>query len=412
MNSSLVTEIENFVFDHYRDKAPAENVYHNLAHVRNVVELVVEFGKSENLGEKDLEVLMIAAWFHDIGHMETWTGHENISANFAKDYLTKKNYPSEQIDQIAKCIKATKIPHEPESHLEEIICDADIAHIGSKDFFDKSDLLKLEIEKREIEKISDTEWLKKNIDFLNKNKFFTKYAKIKFDERKNSNLIKLQKKHKKKLEKKNQEKAKDEKLAVEKEKLANKAIDSKKSDRGIETMFRNVIRTHVSFSSMADNKANIMISVNTLLLGAVFTILVRKLDTNPHLIIPTVVLTLVSLVTLIMAVRVTRPSISVGLFTKEDIKNKNTNLLFFGNFYKMNLKDFTWGMNEMMEDKDFLYGSMIKDFYYLGQVLGKKFKLLRISYTIFMYGITLSAILFGLFVWLYPSPTDLNNLID
>ena len=81
-------------------------------------------------------------------------------------------------------------------------------------------------------------------------------------------------------------------------------------------MFRNVMRTHVSFSSMADSKANIMISVNTLLFGAVFTILARKLDTNPHLIIPTIVLTIVSLVTLIMAVRVTRPSISSGLFTE------------------------------------------------------------------------------------------------
>jgi predicted metal-dependent HD superfamily phosphohydrolase len=412
MNNSLATEIENYIFEYYRENAPSENVYHNLAHVKYVAELVVEFGKSSNLSNEDIEILKIAAWFHDIGHMETWSGHEDISANFAKDYLTKKEYPSTQIDKIVGCIIATQIPHEPKNHLEEIICDADIAHIGSKNFFDQSDLLKLEIEKREAKKISDIYWLKKNIDFLTENQFFTKYAKLKFDERKNSNLIKLQKKYNKKLDKKNQEKAKDEKLAVEKEKLANKAIDSKKSDRGIETMFRNVIRTHVSFSSMADNKANIMISVNTLLLGAVFTILARKLDTNPHLIIPTIVLTIVSLVTLIMAVRVTRPSISAGLFTKDDIKNKNTNLLFFGNFYKMNLKDFTWGMNEMMEDKDFLYGSMIKDFYYLGQVLGQKYKLLRISYTIFMYGITLASILFAIFVWLNPNPTDLNNIID
>ena len=62
-------------------------------------------------------------------------------------------------------------------------------------------------------------------------------------------------------------------------------------------------------------------------------------------------------------------------FTKDDIMNKDTNLLFFGNFYKMNLKDFTWGMEEMMNNRDFLYGSMIKDFYFLGQVLGRKYKL-------------------------------------
>ena len=163
---------------------------------------------------------------------------------------------------------------------------------------------------------------------------------------------------------------------------------------------------------MADSKANIMISVNTILLGAVFTILARKLDSNPHLIIPTIVLTMVSLVTLILAVRVTRPSVSSGIFTKEDIQNKDANLLFFGNFFKMNLKDFSWGMMEMMNDRDFLYGSMIKDFYFLGQVLGRKYKLLRLCYTIFMYGITLAALLFAYYIWMNPNMTDLNNLIE
>lgn len=412
MDSTFLKEIENFVFDYYKKNAPAENVYHNLAHVLNVVKLVKEIGKNSDVSDDDLEILIIAAWFHDIGHMSTWKGHEEVSANFAEEYLIPKNYHEEKIKKIKGCILATQIPHEPKNLLEEIICDADISHIGSDNFFDQSDLLKLEIDKRENKKYSESDWLQKNIDFLSKNKFFTKYAKLKFDKKKNANLLKLQKKIKKKLEKKSKKKITDEKLAVEKEKLANKSANSKKADRGVETMFRNVMRTHVSFSSMADSKANIMISVNTLLLGAVFTILVRKLDTNPQLIFPTIILTLVSLVSLILAVRVTRPSISSGLFSKEEIKKKNANLLFFGNFYKMNLDDFTWGMKEMMEDKNFLYESMIKDFYYLGQVLGQKYKLLRLCYTIFMYGITISAILFALFVWLYPQQSDLNNLIN
>lgn len=412
MSQNLLSEIENHIFDYYKEKSPSTNVYHSLTHVKKVVQLVEEIGINSGLGKEDIEILKISAWFHDIGHLEVWEGHEKKSAKYAKEYLGKINFQADNIEKVTGCICATKIPHEPNNLLEEIICDADISHMGSTDFFDQSDLLKIEIEKRFGEKISDFKWIKKNIEFLTQNGFFTKYAKNKFDEVKNSNLLKLQKKHKKKIEKKNIAKAKNDKLALEKDKLAKKAIDAKKSDRGIETMFRNVIRTHVSFSSMADSKANIMISVNTLLLGAIFTILARKLDTNEYLIIPTVVLTLVSLITLILAVRVTRPTISSGLFTKEDIKNKNTNLLFFGNFYKMNLKDFTWGMNEMMEDKDFLYGSMIKDIYYLGQVLGEKYKLLRLSYTIFMYGITLSAILFGLYVWLYPSAAELGSIIE
>ena len=400
MKDNILNQIENYIFEYFKNNAPAENNYHNISHVQFVVDMVKEIGTHTGISDDDLEILQIAAWFHDLGHIKTWEGHEEVSAKLAEEYLNNINYPQDSIKKVVGCILATKIPHNPHNQLEEIICDADIAHIGSKSFFDLSDLLKLEIENRKNKKISDSEWLDKNIEFITKSKFFTKYAKQTFEDRKNLNILKLQKRYKKKIKKKNITKTKNEKLDVEKKKLAQKSATSKKADRGIETMFRNVMRTHVSFSAMADNKANIMISVNTLLIGAVFTILAGKLDTNPHLIVPTIVLTIVSLVTLVIAVRVTRPTISSGLFSESDIKEKKANLLFFGNFYKMNLKDFTWGMEEMMEDKDFLYGSMIKDFYFLGQVLGKKYKLLRLCYTIFMYGITLAALLFGLFIWL------------
>jgi CRISPR/Cas system-associated endonuclease Cas3-HD len=412
MKNDLLRGIEDYIFNYYKDNGPAENVYHNLFHVRNVVGLVKEIGKYQNIDKSDLEIVKIAAWFHDIGHIDCWDDHEEISADHATGYLQKIEYPKEKIDKVYSCILATKIPHQPKDLWEEIICDADIAHIGLDSFGDQSELLKLEIEKRVGKKLTDFKWLEKNIEFLSKNKFFTKYGKDKLDGKKNENLIKLKRQHQKKLEKKKDKAEKKERFVFEKEKLASKSIDSKKSDRGIETMFRNVIRTHVSFSSMADSKANIMISVNTILLGAIFTILARKLDTNPHLVIPTIMLTFVSLTTLILAVSVTRPSVSSGLFTKDDIKNKLTNLLFFGNFYKMKLDDFAWGMNEMMEDKEFLYDSMIKDFYYLGQVLGRKYKILRVCYTVFMIGITLAVLLFVYFIWTTPTNVELHDLIE
>ncbi len=109
---------------------------------------------------------------------------------------------------------------------------------------------------------------------------------------------------------------------------------------------------------------------------------------------------------------VTRPKITSGTFTHEDIKEKRVNLLFFGNFFKMNLKDFEWGMNEMMNDKDFLYGSMTKDFYYLGQVVGQKYRYLRICYNIFMYGIILSVIAFAVAVIFFPGGTNLGPLVE
>ncbi|MDB5020794.1 MAG: Phosphohydrolase, partial [Pedobacter sp.] len=90
----------------------------------------------------------------------------------------------------------------------------------------------------------------------------------------------------------------------------------------------------------------------------------------------------------------TRPFIPAGTFTLQDIENKRTNLLFFGNFYRMGLAEYDAGIQKMMEDSDFLYGSLIRDIYGQGVVLGRKYRLLRIAYNVFMYGIVASVIAF------------------
>ena len=86
----------------------------------------------------------------------------------------------------------------------------------------------------------------------------------------------------------------------------------------------------------------------------------------------------------------------VATFTPEDIKQKKTNLLFFGNFHKATYEQYNAAMREMMLDTDYLYGSLIKDIYYLGTVLGRKYKLIRLAYNIFMIGIVVSVLAFGI----------------
>jgi len=53
----------------------------------------------------------------------------------------------------------------------------------------------------------------------------------------------------------------------------------------------------------------------------------------------------------------------------------------------------------MLNDKEYLYSSLVKDIYYLGVVLGRKYRFLRISYTIFMYGLIISVVAFGVALW-------------
>jgi hypothetical protein len=157
-------------------------------------------------------------------------------------------------------------------------------------------------------------------------------------------------------------------------------------------------------SEMADNKANILITINSIILSVVVSVLVRKLEENPQLMIPTIMLVIVCLTTTVFAILATRPNVTSGRFTRDDIKNKRTNLLFFGNFHNMKVDDYEWSMKEMMKDSDYLYGSMIKDIYFLGKVLGRKYRRLRVAYNIFMFGFVLSILSFVLTFMMSPKP--------
>ncbi len=105
---------------------------------------------------------------------------------------------------------------------------------------------------------------------------------------------------------------------------------------------------------------------------------------------------LFTVTSIILSVLATRPNVTSGKFTKADVDNKKVNLLFFGNFHKMSLDEFQWAMNEMIGDKDYIYSSMTKDLYFLGLVLQRKYKILRWTYNIFMTGIIVSVIAFGI----------------
>ena len=160
----------------------------------------------------------------------------------------------------------------------------------------------------------------------------------------------------------------------------------------------------MELSAIADNKANIMISINSIILSVMVSVLIRKLEEYPHFTVPAVLLTLVCLTTIVFAVLATRPNVTKGKFERLDITNKEANLLFFGNFHRMKLADYKWGMTEMLKDADYLYGSMIKDIYYLGAVLGKKYRLLRWSYTIFMFGFVASILGFIIAELFFKAP--------
>ena len=184
----------------------------------------------------------------------------------------------------------------------------------------------------------------------------------------------------------------DDELKRLKKNLQN---SSGRDDRGIQTMFRITSKNHYTLNEMVDKKANIMITVNAIILSLVVGGFVGQVTDHGHLHfdshdVPILIMTLTATLSIMYAILSIRPDVTHGQFTEEDIKRKEGNLLFFGNFHDMQEKDFEWGFLEMMSDQNFLYSSMIKDLYYLGKVLERKYRQIRISLTIFLYGIVTS----------------------
>jgi len=389
----LQEDVEKHVGDYFHTHNDPRLVYHNLEHTQEVVNAAQQIANHYQLNEQDFFSVTVAAWFHDTGYFEDALNHEAKGAELADDFLAKNKVNQEIRDHVKSAILATKIPQKPKNEIDKILCDADLFHLGLADFRAKGKLMHKENELIYKKDISKLDWRKKDIQFMESHHYHTDYANLLLSDQKQKNINKL----KSKLT--SQEEISTE-LNEAKNFAPNVIQDKKKKDKddrpdkGIETMFRITSANNQRLSDMADNKAHILITVNSIMLSLIVSLLLRRLEDHGNLIIPTFILLLVSLTCVVVSILSTRPSIPKGEFTQEDMDKKKVNLLFFGNFYKMSLPSYTDGMIKVMNDKDFLYGTLITDVYSQGVVLGRKYKLIRLAYNIFMFGLIAAVLAF------------------
>ena len=410
----LIKAAQAHVTDLLSNKLSKSIRFHTLQHTQEVVAACEKLAEYQQLPDDDRFALILAAWFHDTGY----TGgeakdHETVSIQLATDFLNAHSASEELKNSVTGCINATRLPHNPTTTIERIICDADLFHLGTNAFKEKSRLLLEEFKEFSGKEISKKDWRKINIRFLEGHKYLTVYGKEKLQPAKELHLAELKQKDEKndemKPDKKDKEKQKGKEKIAEAAKEAAEAKKKKEkesqSERGMATVFRIMAQNHSALSQMADSKANILISVNAIILSIMITSLFEKLQTDPNLQIPVAVIVAVCVSSIVFSILATRPNVSGGTFTREDIAAKRTNLLFFGNFHNMSLDDYNWGMTEMLNDKYYMNNSMIKDNYFLGVVLAKKYKYLRIAYNVFMYGLIIAMLAFVV-AFLLPEATE------
>lgn len=380
MTMTILQKIEEHIFQIHKDTLSHQYTYHNFNHTVRVVNGLEEILNHLTVDSHNANLLRYAAWFHDIGYINSWEGHEERGAQMAQTYLLENGVPHDDVLTVMQLIRATKLDYVPDNDLECIIKDADFAHFSDENYVATSNLLKKEIESLCSKTFTRLEWLEQNRDvMLYRHRYYTNYAQQNWQPTKQKNLLDVLSK----IDKINSNKKKKEKI---------------ESNRTIDTLFRTTLRNHTQLSAIADRKANILLSVNAIIISICLSTLIPKLDSpsNAHLIVPTFVLLIFSVATIIFAIQSTRPKLTSGKFTKEQVENREVNLLFFGTFHQMPFEEYEESLSEIMKDKQYLHHALTKDLYSLGIVLNKKYKFLRITYAVFTLGIILSVITFTL----------------
>lgn len=356
--------------------------YHNWAHTVEVTERALLLARRSGLDEQVQWELSIAGLFHDIGYYKDYLNHEAASATACKAFLSNENLPEDIEDRIIDLILVTKPGAEPVYLPEKIMKDADLANVGSTQYFQNAAYLRQEWEKYKGETYSDEEWLILNGRFLKEHHFYTSEAEQIYGEQKKANIKEMKKKI--------------SKLQAKRLDLEGDLQKAVKDSRSAQLIFKTSLRNQIDLTNIADNKANIMLSINAIIITITLPLLAAYVQDNVYMLIPASVLLTTCVVSIIFATLVTRPIKMSGLTDINTIREGKTNLFFFGNFYKMNYEDYVRGLRIVISRDEYVDQSIFKDLYNLGRTLGTKYKQLRVCYTIFMSGVVMSVLAFGI----------------
>ncbi len=361
-----------YVHELFQEKLPEFRLYHNYQQTAEIVSICEDIAKSEDISDQTSEAIMLAAWFQFSGYVQNEKDPRIASTKIAQDFLTKHAYSENCTQLVIRLIKENRDDVEPEELPLKILQDATLSHYGRKRFFRLQEMLRIEQELEESEQIIDIDWEERNLKNLVNHRFHTSYARAQYNDRKFKNIQRQQ-----------------ENLREMKE--------GKKYGRGIETLYRSNYRNHINLSAIADGKANMMISLNTIILsviitlsGAGFTLSQNYLEEHLQFVTPIVILLIGATLSVVFAILSARPTVTTQESEELNIDTRENSFLYFGNFLRLGKSSFKKYISSLKGNQNLLYDSMTMDIYNLGAVLDKKYKLLHYSYNSFMIGLIAS----------------------
>jgi len=192
----------------------------------------------------------------------------------------------------------------------------------------------------------------------------------------------------------------------EKKKKEKEKKKKKKKKSGISKQTINIIRTtqrnNIDLTAIADNKSNVLLSLNAIIIAALIPIVIANGDIvfEKMLIIPLVILAVTSFITIYLAAAVLKPS-NFDRMRSSVNPDSDSSPFFFGNFYKMEAEEYFEFIKSSLSDPKDLKTHLAQDLYYIGKRLGEKMSYVRQAYNIFTIGILLTLLAFGAVVFFF-----------
>jgi len=401
MDEQLVDKVEKYIKNLLADQMNKSFLFHSQGYANKTVNRAKKILETTEDSNIDADKILIACWFIHAGYAKDYENHINESVKLAAGFLQENNCSQEEITLISTLIRSSWENDSPKNDSEKILKDVRTWFYASEDFEEMLQLLRLELKNFDKSVPDLDSWRLNFVEKLRVNhNFYTDYAKENWQEQKEDNILslisRLQKAEK-----------------TEKKEVLKARLKDESPQRAIQSLYRIELRNHIKLSDIADTKANILLSVNAIIISLLLANLIPSLDSpsNSYLIYPTVIFVLFSIASMIMSVLATRPKVSNTDVVAEEIKKKDTNFLFFGNFHAMELSDFKSKLRDIIKNKESIYDSLSMDLYYLGKVLQEKYRLLRWTYTVFLVGVILSVIAFGFALKYYGMEDELLDAV-
>jgi predicted metal-dependent HD superfamily phosphohydrolase len=190
--------VDHYIRELFRDELPVGIKYHDADHTlhptKGVVAVANRIAISENISEHDRELLITAAYFHDTGYIREYDKNEPIAARMAGRILQLIGYKPNEIVKVQKMILSTDLERKPKTHVEKILCDADLDHLGTEDFFKLDGKLREGRRGRGIDVSDEAKWYKDTLEFIRKHQYYTESQKKLREKEKQKNIKKLLKK--------------------------------------------------------------------------------------------------------------------------------------------------------------------------------------------------------------------------